>query len=154
MNISDISKVERKGSNLCVLFTRRNKDNHFDECSIKYSQAPQPDFERAWKNVLDELVAMVPEWEPVSFGLDQISRTLKKKEWIYSAKMSIWPHDEVLSYDRELILKNITPTIGLCDAIDDLWREVGAYIQGKRAQQVLQFGGVRVVDEEAAKEAR
>jgi|GEM_PF-4697135 len=65
MNISDISKVERKGSNLCVLFTRRNKDNHFDECSIKYSQAPHPDFERAWKNVLDELVAMVPEWEPV-----------------------------------------------------------------------------------------
>ena len=68
--------------------------------------------------------------------------------------MSIWPHDEVLPYDRELILKNITPTIGLCDAIDDLWREVGAYIQGKRAQQVLQFGGVRVVHEEAAKEAR
>ena len=59
MNISGISKVERKGSNLCVLFTRRNKDNHFDECSIKYSQAPHPDFERAWKNVLDELVAMV-----------------------------------------------------------------------------------------------
>lgn len=105
MNISGISKVERKGSNLCVLFTRRNKDNHFDECSIKYSQAPHPDFKRAWKNVLDELVAMVPEWETVSFGLDQISRTLKKKEWIYGAQMSIWPHDEVVPYDRELILK-------------------------------------------------
>lgn len=154
MNISDISKVERKAGFLCVLFTRRNKDNHVDECSIKYSQAPHPDLEKAWDAVRGELVAMVPEWEDVTLGLDQISRTLKKKEWIYGAKMSIWPHDEVVTYDRELILKNITPTMGLCDAVDDLWREVGAYIQGKRTQQVLQFGGVRVVDEEAAKEAR
>lgn len=105
MNISDISKVERKAGFLCVLFTRRNKDNHVDECSIKYSQAPHPDLEKAWDAVRGELVAMVPEWEDVTLGLDQISRTLKKKEWIYGAKMSIWPHDEVLPYDRELILK-------------------------------------------------
>lgn len=52
MNISDISKVERKGSNLCVLFTRRNKDNHFDECSIKYSQAPHPDLKEPGKTSL------------------------------------------------------------------------------------------------------
>lgn len=154
MNISDISKVERKAGFLCVLFTRRNKDNHVDECSIKYSQAPHPDLEKAWDAVHGELVAMVPEWEDVTLGLDQISRTLKKKEWIYGAKMSIWPHDEVLPYDRELILKNITPTMGLCDAVDDLWREVGAYIQGKRAQTVLQFEQKEVKEPEEVRGAR
>lgn len=41
----------------------------------------------------------------------------------------------------------------LCNAVNQLWHEVNAYIRGKQAQTVLQFEGPKE-DQEAAREVR
>jgi hypothetical protein len=153
MDIADISRVEIKGAFLCVWFIRQNKNGSIDECTIKYSSKPHPDFEKAWNKVRDAVVAMIPGWKMVSLGLESIKRVVSKESVRYAAKLKVFPQEEPHYCDASLILKDMGETMELCNAVNQLWHEVNAYIRGKQAQTVLQFEGPKE-DQEAAREVR
>lgn len=145
MDVSDITKIEIKDS-LCVYFTSRSGSGLHDECTIKYSDTPHPDFTDAWMEVRDVVMGLFPEeWKDSTDGiLCSISKNFKKNSgYFYSAKIKLLFADGRFADGVELNIKNIPEfeDDGLSEVVSNLWDETIAYINGKRAQIVLQFDG-------------
>lgn len=154
MDIADISRVEIKGVFLCVWFIRQNKNGSIDECTIKYSSKPHPDFEKAWNKVRDAVVPTTLNSETVDLRLESIKRVISKGSVKYAAKLMVVAKEEPLYCDASLILKDMGETMELYDSANQLWKEVNAYIRGKRAQTVLQFEQKEVKEPEEVRGAR